>query len=1126
MRLNRFDLTRYGRFTDKVLTFPKPAQGAPDLHIVYGPNEAGKSTLFAGWLDLLFGIHARSRYNFMHPYDSLQLGAEIDTGDRVLDLIRRKRKSASLTTGDGAEMPETAMQALLGGLNRDSYSAMFSLDDDTLEKGGESILSSRGELGEMLFAASAGLGGLSAKLEALRAELDGFHKQGKRSGWLYTTRKSLLPELDRQRKELDISAPMLQRLTREAKAADDAFQQAVQADEAAKAALADLMALDAARPLAERLDQLRQTLAPLADLPEVSAAQEAEAQRLEDALARLATRASDRDARLDGLRARAAAIPCDPQILALTDRLAAAGSLHAEYESTLSHLPRRIEEAATARADLGLRLAQLGHSGRDPETVILPPARLAALRRLLDARSGVFARLRAATEEAGTAQARWEEAGRAPELQGDAEDDGLLATFLQRLNSAPPHDALKRQNARLTEALSGCRTAWDQLAPWQGDEAALRKLSLPDETVLSAWQTGLDDAKLQAKDAARALAMHEAALAQSRDMQDASGSATFTLADGAAARARRETLWADHLRQMDPRSAAAFELALREEDLLHGQLIEQMAEAKQQALRLAEERRLDALIAQSRRELDDARRSEQALCKQIADIGTSIGIGAVDLAGLRQWRAARESALRAAADLVQAQDAMDQAQATQDQSGAQLARLLDSKLEDYELLLMQAHMRLQAATARAAARKAFDAMARDLHQRQARAAQASTEAEIWAQEWHSACDQTVLADYPRDHAEFGMVLDQLDALALSHRQLRQAEDRLAKMEANRDRFIHTKALILNDLEADPALGWQGLQTRLRQAQDNDQQRVQFTDLIAQEGYDAAQDHAEQQALSSARDAIVTALGSAGSDGLQERINACRNASHLRAEIASLEQTLAHSPRRETPIDPATLRSQIETLSADQALLAQQREQALTARIDARRALEAVGGDDQLARIVAERENLLLDTTERARRHLALRLALTGFEAGLRKYREAHRSTMLRKASDAFAALSGGAYPQLGTQLDGQQEILVAHPRHGGAKFAADLSKGTRFQLYLALRIAGYHELAKSRPSVPFIADDIMETFDDSRAEAAFSLLAEMSTTGQVIYLTHHQHLCDIAVARCPSVNIISLADTL
>lgn len=1124
MRLNRFDLTRYGRFTDKVLTFPKPPQGAPDLHIVYGPNEAGKSTLFSGWLDLLFGIHARSRYDFMHRYESMELGAEIDAGERVLDLVRRKRKTASLTTKEGAEIPDAVLQSLLGGLSRDSYSAMFSLDDDTLEKGGESILSSRGELGEMLFAASAGLGGLSAKLDALRGELDGFHKQGKRSGWLYTTRKSLLPELDRQRKELDISAPMLLRLTRDAKAADDAFQQAVQADEAAKSALAERLAQEAARPLAERRDQLRKALAPLADLPEVTAAQQAEAQRLEDALARLATRDIDRQARLDGLQARAAAIATDPYILQLADRIAAAGALHAEYESTINHLPRRIEDVATARADMNLRLGQLGQDGRDPAEVILPPARLAALRRLLDERSGVFARLRAAKDEAETARHKWEEASRDPQLQGDAADDGLLAAFMQRLSADPPQDAVKRQTSRLSEARLAYDTAWGALAPWQGDAAALRGITVPDDKRRMAWQADLDGASMRMKDAAREMAIHQAALSQLRQSLDETVPTLFTLADGATARAKREALWADHLRQMTPASAMAFEQALREEDLLNGQLIDQMATAKQQALRLAEARRLEALITQSQRDHDDAARDHQRICGQIADIGAAIGIGSVDLDGLRNWLSARDRALAVAAELLQAQDGLAQAQGTKDQVALQLAGLLGSKESDFDLLLMQAQIRLQAISARAAARKALDAFARDVQLREARAAQAALEATAWEQAWKDSCDGSVLADYPHDHPEFGTLLDQMDALALSYRQMQQAQERLTKMQANRDRFLEAKALILQDLNADPALSWQALQTRLRQAQDNDQQRAQYTQLIAEEGYDATQDAAETKALSAARSGLAAALGLDDPTCLPERIKECLTASSLRVEIASLEQTLADTPQPDTPADPATLRAQIETLRADQALLAQQREQALAARIEARRALDAVGGDDQLAKIVAERENLLLDTSERARQHLAMRLALTGFDAGLRRYREAHRSTMLRKASDAFAALSGGAYPQLGTQLDGQQEILVAQPRHGGAKFAADLSKGTRFQLYLALRIAGYHELSKSRPSVPFIADDIMETFDDSRAEAAFALLAEMSTTGQVIYLTHHQHLCDIASARCPSVNIISLAD--
>ena len=42
---------------------------------------------------------------------------------------------------------------------------MFSLDDETLENGGESILASKGDLGQLLFSASAGLADLSRNLD-------------------------------------------------------------------------------------------------------------------------------------------------------------------------------------------------------------------------------------------------------------------------------------------------------------------------------------------------------------------------------------------------------------------------------------------------------------------------------------------------------------------------------------------------------------------------------------------------------------------------------------------------------------------------------------------------------------------------------------------------------------------------------------------------------------------------------------------------------------------------------------------------------------------------------------------------------------------------------------------------
>ena len=79
MRLQRLDLTRYGKFTDHSLDFGPRVAGRPDLHIVYGPNEAGKSTALSAILDLLYGIEMRSRYGFLHPYATMRIGAVLET---------------------------------------------------------------------------------------------------------------------------------------------------------------------------------------------------------------------------------------------------------------------------------------------------------------------------------------------------------------------------------------------------------------------------------------------------------------------------------------------------------------------------------------------------------------------------------------------------------------------------------------------------------------------------------------------------------------------------------------------------------------------------------------------------------------------------------------------------------------------------------------------------------------------------------------------------------------------------------------------------------------------------------------------------------------------------------------
>ena len=60
--------------------------------------------------------------------------------------------------------------------------------------------------------------------------------------------------------------------------------------------------------------------------------------------------------------------------------------------------------------------------------------------------------------------------------------------------------------------------------------------------------------------------------------------------------------------------------------------------------------------------------------------------------------------------------------------------------------------------------------------------------------------------------------------------------------------------------------------------------------------------------------------------------------------------------------------------------------------------------------------------------------------------------MMARASEAFRTISRGAYTGLGTQLDRDNQSLIAFSAAGGSKIAAELSKGARFQLYLAFRV--------------------------------------------------------------------------
>ncbi|WP_288960731.1 AAA family ATPase, partial [uncultured Sulfitobacter sp.] len=148
MRLNRLELLRYGRFDGGEIVLPAPAGGQPDVTVIYGPNESGKSTAFNGFLELLFGMKAGAHpYAFRFERNDLLVGAELDIPGRGVTVLRRNGKRIqSLLDHQDRPVDEAILSSALHGLSMEGYVERFSLNDEGLRKGGERIAEAKGDL--------------------------------------------------------------------------------------------------------------------------------------------------------------------------------------------------------------------------------------------------------------------------------------------------------------------------------------------------------------------------------------------------------------------------------------------------------------------------------------------------------------------------------------------------------------------------------------------------------------------------------------------------------------------------------------------------------------------------------------------------------------------------------------------------------------------------------------------------------------------------------------------------------------------------------------------------------------------------------------------------------------------
>ena len=229
-----------------------------------------------------------------------------------------------------------------------------------------------------------------------------------------------------------------------------------------------------------------------------------------------------------------------------------------------------------------------------------------------------------------------------------------------------------------------------------------------------------------------------------------------------------------------------------------------------------------------------------------------------------------------------------------------------------------------------------------------------------------------------------------------------------------------------------------------------------------------------------------------------------------------------------------LRSRLEGLDPDQIERLLEAAQSAVAAVRAQRdgINEQLGGvaerathlegDTELGELLLEREQARSALVSAVDAWAEYTVAATLFDCAKKVYEEERQPQVLRMASEYFSTMTRGAYTRVLAPL-GEIDLQVETAATGGRKGPEALSRGTKEQLYLAMRLALASVYADKLVALPLVADDILVNFDDDRAEATAALLGSYAASDhQVLAFTCHRRLAEVFATQAPDARVVEL----
>ena len=1174
MRLARLDLLRYGRFTDESIELPRAKR---DIHIVFGPNEAGKTTSLTAIEDMLFGIPERSPYNFLHSYEAMRVGAVLENGGDRFEFQRRKTRRDMILGPDGDPLlgGERLLAPLLGGADRVYFDRMFNLSHGRLAEGGRAIIGAEDDVGQMLFAAGTGLADLRERLKQLEDEADQLWAPHKSQRRLYYQAQGRLEEAQSRQRKHSVTVSAWRTAHKTLSDAERTLQKRRRKHEETSRELKKLVRIRHVHGAVRERRELTQEITALKDVIVLA----------EDATERLA-QAEQQDAKiraqvdvlapqLKNARKALKATTFDKALVPRADEISQLNEQRIAVRSGREDLPKRRDEYRLELETLARLADEIDWDFEEPSQLIerIPSrSNVEPARRLLARHGELAAELRSvrtALEESQAAlQDRTERLGEI----GEATDVSGLAAVLNAVRDiGDVAGRIRTEKGQVAEISGGIEKKLRSMKPVLPAGTDIEALAVPPRDTVIAhrdavrqWEQRQGETRQRLTEARNVLDRDQKALElRARD------EGVVGLDAVQEARGYRDTLWD----LVKARYIACLEIPA-EEAQAYAEALEDLPASLEGAVKHADsiaDRRFDkaqavgelAVLAYNiaehetrigRLEADEA--ALKAECEQLDQawhgLWADVPIEALAPDVMLVWLKAREDVVTLIERKGDIQRQLGDSKREEQEAIAQIhATLIEVGWDAEEIEVKALRVMVERADAyrmeqEAKAekivemREAVRTTKSEVARRQGDLERAEAERKNWQADWAKAVAAIDLQcdDKPDVLSAQINVIDEMREHAAAARDLR--DKRIATIERDIGLFERNVAKVAAELAADLTHGdaddsAMELDRRREEALKLCKQHGELTETVAKRRRKIEKLEERRTAGWTSVQPLLEAAGVEDVEKLRDSIERSDLWRTLNEKLAGVMETLdrqgdglaievLEEECRDVDIDTARVRE--EAVEAELKVIGEELEEAIVAQTEGRNAFEAIGGGDAAAKAAADCEEALAAMRDAAERYVRVRASGMLLRWAVDRYRKEKQGPLLKRAGELFRVLTRNSFKRLEVRFDERDTMHLTGVRPDGKVVAVrGLSTGTEDQLFLALRIAAVEDYLARAVALPFVADDLFINFDPERSAAGFKVLGQLAERTQVLFYTHHPHLVDVARETLGvDVHVVTLAD--